>query len=416
MSTVNPLSMSDEDFLKQNGPAVADGEAQTGTGGETSTTTHEPVSTGEGNTETVAGPTEAEQAAEAEALAAQEAADKAAADEAAAAATGETASADQADKQSETLGGSAQTADVTGNAPATTEGNSSVGSSEATASAPAATEPPNYEALYKSIVAPLKANGKTINVQTPEEAIQLMQMGANYTRKMQALAPQRKMLMMLENNGMLDEDQLSFAIDVVKNKNPEAIKKLLKDAGIDPLEIDTTTDANYREGNHRVSDDEAGFVTTLDDLRSTQDGAETIKVINSEWDQASKDALWKNPEVMVVINNQRATGVYARVADEVERQRTLGMIPANMPFIHAYRQIGEQLGKAGQLDDLVQSAQPKPQVKAPVAIRVAPPKPAVTNGAKASAASATRTTPVTAAVKINPLAQSDEDFMKQFSH
>lgn len=401
MPAVNPLSMSDEDFLQQNGPAEVAEEAQTGTGGETSTETQQ--ATGE----SVAGPTDEEKAA-AEAAAAQEAADQAAA--------AETKTADEV-AQVQTIGDSAQVPDVSGNAPPSTTGDtSSVGSGEAPASAAVADEAPNYEALYKSIVAPLKANGKTIEVKTPEEAIQLMQMGANYTRKMQALAPQRKMLMMLENNGMLDESQLSFAIDLVKHRSPEAIKKLLKEAGIDPLGIDTSTDANYREGNHRVSDDEAGFVTTLDDLRSTQDGAETIKVINSEWDQASKDALWKNPEVMVVINDQRATGVYARVADEVDRQRTLGMIPANMPFIHAYRQIGEQLGKAGRLDDLVQSSQPKPQVKTPVAIRVAPPKPAVLNGAKASAASATRSTPVTAAVKVNPLAQSDEDFMKQFSH
>lgn len=405
MTTVNPLSLSDEDFLKHNGPSEVIQEAQAGAGGETATQTEQPANTGEGGGESTTEPT-AEEKAAAEAAAAQQAAEDATAE---AKATEEAA-------QSKTDEGTSQGAASSGGEAQTKEDSSSVGSGEAATGAAASDEPPNYEALYKAIVAPLKANGKTINVQSPEEAIQLMQMGANYTRKMQALAPQRKMLMMLENNGMLDEGQLSFAIDLVKNKNPEAIKKLLKEAGIDPMGIDTTTDANYREGNHRVTDDEAGFVTALDDLRSTQEGAETIKVINSEWDQASKDALWKNPEVMAVINDQRASGVYTRVADEVERQRTLGVIPANMPFIHAYRQIGEQLGKAGRLDDLVAATQPKLQVKPPVAIRVVAPKPTVTNGAKASAASATRSTPVTAAVKVNPLAQSDEDFMKQFSH
>lgn len=409
MPNVNPLSMSDEDFLKHNGPSEVVQEAQAAAGGETAATQTTDVGDGVAASSTTE-PT-AEEKAAAEAAAAQEAS---------AAADAEALAAQEAAKIKDgSSAGTDSTAATTDAGTATTMGdNSSVGSGDGTDGAAAVTTeevPPDYEAMYKSIVAPLKANGKTINVQNPQEAIQLMQMGANYTRKMQALAPQRKMLMMLENNGMLDEGQLAFAIDVVKNKNPEAIKKLLKEAGIDPMGIDTTTDANYREGNHRVSDDEAGFVTALDDLRSTQAGAETIKVINSEWDQASKDALWKNPEVMEVINEQRATGVYARVADEVERQRTLGIIPANMPFIHAYRQAGEQLGKAGQLDDLVKP-QSKLQVKAPVVTRAAAPKPAVVNGAKASAASATRSTPVTAAVKTNPLAQSDDEFMKQFNH
>lgn len=383
MSTVNPLSMSDEDFLNQNGPTEVVQEAQADAGGETTTEVAEVVVAPDAPTLT------------------QE--------------TTESAETTKVDETQQEVAGDLPTAVVVGAVAGTKEETtSSLGSVDA-AALTSAQEAPDYEAMYKSIVAPIKANGKTINVQSTEEAIQLMQMGANYTRKMQALAPQRKMLMMLENNGMLDEAQLSFAIDLVKNRSPEAIKKLLKEAGIDPMDIDTATDANYREGNHRVSDDEAGFVTALEDLRSTQEGADTIRVINSEWDQASKDALWKSPEVMSVINEQRASGVYARVADEVERQRTLGAIPANMPFIHAYRQIGDQLGKAGQLDDLVR-AQAKPQIKAPVATRAAAPKPAVVNSAKASAASATRSTPVTAAAKTNPLALSDEAFMKQFNH
>ncbi len=70
--------------------------------------------------------------------------------------------------------------------------------------------PPDYKALYEKVMAPLKANGKTIDIKSPEELIQLAQMGANYTRKMQAIAPHRKVLLMLENNGLLDEGKLCF--------------------------------------------------------------------------------------------------------------------------------------------------------------------------------------------------------------
>lgn len=277
--------------------------------------------------------------------------------------------------------------------------------------------PPDYKALYEKVMAPLKANGKTIDIKTPEELIQLAQMGANYTRKMQAIAPHRKVLLMLENNGLLDEDKLSFLIDIEK-KNPEAIKKLIKDAGIDPLEIDLDDPQAkpYLEGNHRVTDEEASFRVILDELSSNPEGKATLQAITL-WDQASKEVLWKQPDVMQLIHQQRENGIYDRITTELERQRALGQIPPTVPFLHAYKAIGDQLAAAGGFDDLVkpapQSKQQQEQ-KAPVATTVARPKPAVKNGDKANAASPTRTTNANGSkTVVNPLALSDDEFMKQ---
>lgn len=272
--------------------------------------------------------------------------------------------------------------------------------------------PPDYQGFYEKIMSPLKANGKTIELKTPEDAIQLMQMGANYTRKMQALAPHRKILLMLENNKLLDEGKLSFLIDIEK-KNPEAIKKLIKDSGIDPLEIDTETEPAYREGNHRVTDQEAGFRTVLDELSSNSEGRETLKLINTQWDQASKDILWEQPEVMALIHQQRDNGIYALITTELERQRTLGHVPATVPFLHAYKKIGDDLAKAGAFDHLA----PKPEEKQPVVVatRKSTPKPEVKNGDKAGAAATVRSNSRTADTVVNPLALSDEDFMKEVS-
>ena len=61
---------------------------------------------------------------------------------------------------------------------------------------------------YNKIMAPFKANGKMIELRSPEEAVSLMQMGANYTRKMQELQPHRKTLLMLQDNNLLDAEKL----------------------------------------------------------------------------------------------------------------------------------------------------------------------------------------------------------------
>lgn len=278
----------------------------------------------------------------------------------------------------------------------------------------------DYKGFYEKVMAPFTANGKTIQLNGPEEVIQLMQMGANYTRKMQAIAPHRKILLMLENNNLLDEDKLSYLIDIDK-KNPDAIKKLVKDSGIDPIDIDPEEETTYRTGNHRVSDEEAAFRGVLEELGSNPHGKETLQLINSQWDHASKEVLWNQPEIMQVIHEQRNNGIYDRISTEVERQRTLGMIPPQVPFLQAYKEIGEGMAQSGAFNDLVPQKAPatpepqQPQQPAPVARRVASPKPAVSNGDKASAASPTRSTPRKATTIVNPLSLPDDEFEKQFA-
>lgn len=268
----------------------------------------------------------------------------------------------------------------------------------------------DYEGFYKKIMKPLKANGKMIELRTPEEAIQLMQMGANYTRKMQAIAPYRKTLLMLENNGLLDENKLSFLIDLDK-KNPEAIKKLIKESGIDPMEIDTDADIKYQEGNHRVTDEEATFASIINDIRESDNGTETLNVINS-WDDASKEVLWKNPEIARVIHEQINSDnkIFEIINNEINRRKTLGTIPPNTPFLQAYKIVG---------DELVQEANRQQQLQArkePVVTKPAVKKSKLTNSDKVKSAATTRTTSKTATKFINPLAMDDDEFLKQMKN
>ena len=276
----------------------------------------------------------------------------------------------------------------------------------------------DYKDFHDRVMAPFQANGKTIQLRSVDEAIQLMQQGANYTRKMQAIAPHRKVLMMLENNGLLDESKLSRLIDLEK-KNPDAIRALVKEAGIDPLDIDVHEESTYTPGNHAVPDEAVAFQTTLDEVSSTPDGQETVREITASWDSESKAELWKDPSILGTIHQQRISGVYDRVVAEIERQRTIGAIPANVSLLNAYRVIGERMTQAGAFQDLVaaQQAAQRPAVQHPVATRVASVKPAVTNSGKVSAAAPTRTaTPRRAEAFINPLAMSDDEFMKQFAN
>lgn len=276
----------------------------------------------------------------------------------------------------------------------------------------------DYKAFHEAILKPFKANGKMVSPKNAEEAIQLMQMGANYTRKMQDLAPYRKAGMMLENSGLLDEGKLSYLIDL-HNKNPEAIKKLIQDSGYDVMSHDPEEKSNYQpNGNHTVSDAQVAFKSALEDVASTDEGRQTLQEINTTWDQASKDILFDNPDVLHTINIQRASGVYQKITEEINHQRTLGKIGPNVSFLQAYRYIGDQLqasGAFGQPAQKEQSAVPQQQVQ-PVAVRAEKPKPQVDNTAQVAAAATTRTQGKSAKVTRNPLEMSDDEFMKQFDN
>jgi hypothetical protein len=275
---------------------------------------------------------------------------------------------------------------------------------------------------YEAIMKPFKANGKMVELRSPEEAIALMQMGANYTKRMQDIQPHRKVLMMLQNNGLLDEGKLSFLIDIDR-RDPEAIKKLLKDGGLDPLEIDVSGDPAYVEGSHRIGDDEVKFRTTLDELGSNPAGAETLTEINTGWDQASKQVLWSSPEIMTVIHQQREMGVYEVIKAEVDRRITLGAIPPNTPFLQAYKTVGDEMANAAIAGS--PGGEPSGATTAPggsttqptvVATRTEVPKSQLANGDRASAASPTRITPTaTTGDKSNPLAMADDEFLKSMN-
>jgi len=275
----------------------------------------------------------------------------------------------------------------------------------------------DYKEAYGQIMAPLKANGKTIELRSVDELRSLAQMGANYTRKMQDIAPHRKILLMLENNGLLDESKLSFYIDLEK-KNPEAIKKLVAESGIDPLEIDTSVPAKYQASNHTVTDEELGFRSVLDEVCASPEGQQTVATINSTWDQVSKERLWKDPSLISVFHQQRENGIYARITSEVDRLKALGQIPVGTTFLDAYKLVGDHLHKSNAFADLVKpspsnQAVQTPAVPTPVAVKTVTPKAPVVNPAVA-AASTPRSTPKRAQTIVNPLAVSDEDFMKTY--
>jgi hypothetical protein len=260
----------------------------------------------------------------------------------------------------------------------------------------------DYEGFYKTVMSPIKANGKMFQPRDAQEAIRLMQMGVDYTRKMQHLAPVRRQVQMLRQANLLGDEKLNYLIDLA-NGSPEAIKKLLKDHKIDPLDMDMESEPKYTPSNHSVSNEEMLVQSVVDDLRSTPEGTETLKLFET-WDQASLQELWKDPSLMTTLNEQRQNGVYDLITKEMEHQRILDHIPPGTPFLQAYKAVGDYCLRKQQ--EMRQMNLPKGTIQKPVDSAAAQVKAAAPTGRSTKAAQ----------TFIDPFSLSDEDFEKTFKN
>ena len=176
----------------------------------------------------------------------------------------------------------------------------------------------DYESVYKQIFKPFKANGKDIAPRTAEDVISLMQMGANYTKKMQAMAPLRKTVETLNKAEIKDED-LNFLIDLHKG-DKEAIKQLVKKHNIDPMDLDLES-IDYKPTNHRVSDADVEFKITLEDI---EESLPKIQDVLKTWDSQSKDRLLGDNKLLYALHEEIQRGRFDKVHGRLELEKTFG--------------------------------------------------------------------------------------------
>ena len=205
----------------------------------------------------------------------------------------------------------------------------------------------DYKAVYEQIFAPFKANGKEIQVRSADEVIQLMQMGANYNKKMAGIKEYQPILKMLEKYDFLDENKLSYAIDIMSG-DKAAIAKLLSDSEIDLYDLDQDSGESYAPSYKGVSEKEIELADTIDGLKDSPVYEETLKVATEVWDNASQQFIINNPSVLNVLEQHISSGIFETVWNEVERLQLLGKLEG-LNSLEAYKVVGDHLNEQGVL-------------------------------------------------------------------
>lgn len=252
----------------------------------------------------------------------------------------------------------------------------------------------------------IQANGKSLKIDSLEEALQLMQMGANYGKKMKGLAPNLRIMKMLDNNGLLSEDKINRLIDLDK-KDPAAIAALLKESGLDALEPSTIeAGESYKPTNHKVGDQEVQLDAAFDAIEGTSSYQATLKVVSTDWDESSKQAIVNDPKIIGMINQHIGNGTFDQVQTQIDKQRMLGGL-AGMSDIEAYQHVGNEMERKKQF------AAPKAAAQSPAKklLKKKAVDPKVLKDKK-RAASATKSSPGSKKSRpFDPLSMTDDEIM-----
>lgn len=264
-------------------------------------------------------------------------------------------------------------------------------------------ETPDYKEFYEKVLAPFKANGNTIQLKSADEVISLMQMGADYTRKTQDISRYKKPILMLERANLLNEDQISFFIDLMSG-NQEAVRKLLKDHDIDAFSLPSDDEEiNYNAGTHKVTDEQVALSETFNEIASKEHGSSFLMDLRG-WDEWTKEQIYAAPDIVKSLFYQKQIGVYDQVVTEVNRLKSIGHIPFDAPFIKAYNFVANQMVKA---KNQTMNSQPASRRTAITSNRF-------NNSHRARSAGITRTSPRATDKFVNPLSMSDEEYTKRY--
>ena len=274
----------------------------------------------------------------------------------------------------------------------------------------------DYKAFYESVTKDFKAAGKVMpGVKDPDKFIKALQMATDYALKTAALKPVLKKAKMLED---VTDEEFSEMLDFRK-RNPEVIKKALKEAKLDPLDLDLE-DIQYTPQSKIMSDADYEFKETIEKL-SQEDAVafqRTQNIVLNELDSTSKTTVLGNPHILSALQSEVASGRFEKIQAQALQLKAFGGYN-NVPDIELYSYIASEMDKQALQKQGIQNNLTAGEVNSPVTNTVQT-KPSVSvvdpelEDKRARAGIQIKpTTPVVK--KYDPTKLSDEEFMKLLS-
>ncbi len=196
------------------------------------------------------------------------------------------------------------------------------------------------ENFRNEITGEFVANGKkTRGFTDPKKIIQSQQMAAGLGEKMAAFKPYRPFMNTLKEKGMLDNpEKFNLAMQLLDG-DPEALKKQLKEANIDPFEMDMEN-INYVPKNQVANNIEIALDDVMENAAQHGVDSQIREIISNDWDDDSVIELLEDSQNSADLINHMSTGIYDLVQDRMSEKRRVdtNQTYSNKPKIEQYRE------------------------------------------------------------------------------
>jgi hypothetical protein len=169
-----------------------------------------------------------------------------------------------------------------------------------------------------------KANGQEFEFTDDEVKDQFGKVfgqAMNYTKKMQAIKPYTKMISAMQEE-KLTEDDMNLMIDVLKG-DKNAMSSVLERTGVDALDLNTEDTSSYQPNSYGRNETELAIKDIVDEIGSEPEWTNTQNVIENQWDDNSRDAFVKNPQLIKELHVDMRNGVYEKVSPMATKLKVL---------------------------------------------------------------------------------------------
>lgn len=159
-----------------------------------------------------------------------------------------------------------------------------------------------------------KANGREYEFtddEVKEQFGKVFGQAMNYTKKMQEMKPDRKKLDAIKEAGWTDQD-VNLAIELLKG-DKNAITELIKQKGIDTLELDVEGSNDYTPKDYGRDDKTLAVKDVIDTIKDDVEYDRTYNVISKEWDDASWKTMSEDPNMIALLHGDVKSGLFDKV-------------------------------------------------------------------------------------------------------
>jgi len=175
------------------------------------------------------------------------------------------------------------------------------------------TETPTYRDL--------KVNGEMIPINNLDELYTLASGGGHMTQQLQRLSRGKKSLSIMEEHNLTEAD-LSLLIEA-RNGNKDALASLVKQSGIDSLDVTDEVSEGYQPGQYVPTDMSMNLKAVQDEISVDPEYATTQNVVNNLMDERSQQMLVENPMYIKGLHMDIKSGAYQATQAQATKMKMM---------------------------------------------------------------------------------------------